>query len=278
MSAPPSRCAIATADIVANDLDIRSVVVHSHPPKVREFLDAHSPAKYTYVQTLGKSKLPHPSLHAARLGISEKHLIQLVRRLRGSLPEFELCATVIHEDAGCVLVLAFERCIIFQNPSPVQVDIRGNPRADPNRKCTSWSKKRRPIETARREGCTESLLVDQQGRIYEGCITNVFFLRDDGAIVTAPEESVLAGTLRHEVLDVCERKEMKVVHEYVLLGDLERYTAAFITNAARFLVPIERIWWNDRQISFRGDMNGMLDKLRKDVYDKMLAAALPIDD
>lgn len=71
---------------------------------------------------------------------------------------------------------------------------------------------------------------------------------------------------------------MYALHEYVLLGDPERYTAVFITNAARFIAPIERIWWNDKPVSFRGNDNRMLVELRKEVCVKMLAAALPIDN
>lgn len=65
-----------------------------------------------------------------------------------------------------------------------------------------------------------------------------------------------------------------VALECGLLDDLSRsnrYAAGFITNAARSLVSIEKIWWNYKEIVSPGvneKRNGMLDELRKDVYEK----------
>lgn len=254
-------------------VDAGSVEVRRHEGKVptREFLDAHPDCTYTTLVTMsGRRRAVRGTQHGARVGLSSDALCKVLASVRDGLESAPAGAP-----AGAPLPVMAEMCVVIIRTSQTQVqalgymhggvgsagagdgvcvDVHGAPREDPQRKATNWSVLRRAIESARREDARETLLVGD-GSIYEGTVTNVYFVRDDGAVVTAPGHLVLQGTLRNVVLEACKDMNRKVVLECAKVEDLPSYQAAFLTNVARGVQFINRVWIGDKLVTYNNRNN-----------------------
>lgn len=97
---------------------------------------------------------------------------------------------------------------------------------------TSFQKLER--ERAKEEGYDEILMVDEDGHVREGGITNVFFVAGDKLIT--PFEGILPGIGRDTVLRAADalgiEYELREVHESELTG----FDAMFMTNSVRGVV------------------------------------------
>lgn len=258
---------------VSSEQILGGQVSNSTPP-IRQLLDDHSPQNYTAFQVLEGTRLPQVELHAARLKIATRQLIRVSQHIRRFLITLE-CTTIVAVCAGDeVRFVGYNTQTKF--PTPISVDTYVGPRTNPQVKCSSWSKIRRPIEAARRAGCTETLLIDGKRRVYEGSVSNVFFLRNDNVLVTAPDKLVLAGTMRDAVLQSARRLNIEVLFECVALDNIRQFRAAFVTNAVRRLHPIEVIWDGVNKLDLHGD-TPFIDSLRQDVTESLISGATKLD-
>ncbi|NKJ40570.1 aminodeoxychorismate synthase component I [Novosphingobium sp. SG720] len=86
------------------------------------------------------------------------------------------------------------------------------------------------LKAARRAGAQEALLRRDDGRLTEGCFTNLFVPRDGVLVTPRAELGLLPGVLRAQLLD-----EGRAVEGDVTLDDLA--PGFFIGNALRGLIP-----------------------------------------
>jgi branched-chain amino acid aminotransferase len=87
----------------------------------------------------------------------------------------------------------------------------------------------------------EALLVNREGYITEGSRSNVFFLSEDGAIQTAPDNMVLSGITREKVIGICNRENLRLVFRAVRVNDLPRFRSVFITGTSPMVLPVYSI-------------------------------------
>ncbi|MFZ2490581.1 MAG: aminotransferase class IV [Thermoanaerobaculia bacterium] len=111
-------------------------------------------------------------------------------------------------------------------------------RSLPFAKTTSWLVETLALRDALASGADEGLFVDARGRILEGTSTNVFAVSGD-RLITAPEGSVLPGTVRAWVLCNAARIGWRVVErppsrEEILGG-------SFLTGSLTKIVPLRRL-------------------------------------
>lgn len=222
---------------------VHSVIRHRGIARVREFLDTYESAPYTCVITVcNGTRLPNLDVHTTRLNISSSEFLQLTRSLLSVLrTSQELCIVAVVADIHVIHALAFIR------PSPLlplptaRVELRGAPRTPAHVKCTSWSRLRRPLESVRASDCIETILIDAQHRLYEGCISNLFFLMNNNSLVTAPDDAVLPGSMRRTVLRVCQQQHISVQLRLLHIDELRRVSVAFLTSVSRLIVPVDAI-------------------------------------
>ena len=86
----------------------------------------------------------------------------------------------------------------------------------------------------------EGVLVDRDGNVTEGSSSNLFVVRG-GALLTAPEEDVLAGVTQIEVLALAEQQGIPVLREKLPLADRQRWDEAFLTSTSRHVLPLVRL-------------------------------------
>jgi branched-chain amino acid aminotransferase len=97
------------------------------------------------------------------------------------------------------------------------------------------------LRDAKREGCSEALVVDGRGHVVEGATSNVFIVTA-GSLVTPPEhEGILPGITRERILGVARDAgiacELRPIAEKELLSADE----VFISSSIREILPVVRI-------------------------------------
>lgn len=132
-------------------------------------------------------------------------------------------------------------------------EVHGQRRSQPLVKNSSWVSQRAHLEQSRPStNIAETILVDQSDgfALYEGLVTNLFVVIDvkdssstsldssSSAVLTAPGDTILPGTVRQCVLDACRHLNLTVIDEPPRLADWRNFQGAFVTNALRVLQPL----------------------------------------
>lgn len=123
---------------------------------------------------------------------------------------------------------------VFPPPPPlaesVRLQTRTYAREAPHLKHVATFGLIRARRAARTAGFDDALFVDGEGRVSEGSLWNIGFLRGDQ--VVWPQAPMLAGVTQALLQQGLEAAGRAVVTEPVHLGELARFDAAFICNSA----------------------------------------------
>lgn len=94
----------------------------------------------------------------------------------------------------------------------------------------------------------ELILADRRGNFTEGSRTNLFFI-DGQRVLSAPEETVLAGITRKYVIEAISQAGYQLEYGMINKTDLKSYqgASAFLSGSPIDLVPISSI--EDQQLS-----------------------------
>ncbi|XP_048325338.2 uncharacterized protein LOC112490424 isoform X1 [Ziziphus jujuba] len=136
----------------------------------------------------------------------------------------------------------------------------GREREVASAKHSDWVRKRKPLENLRPPSATELLLSNDGDHILEGSLSNFYVVcrknkfEADGKclddhesihcfeVQTAPlSNSVLPGTIRQLIIEVCLSKGIPVREVAPLWSDREIWEEAFISNSLRLLQHVETI-------------------------------------
>lgn len=93
---------------------------------------------------------------------------------------------------------------------------------------------------AMKAGEHEGLLVNRNGCVTEGSSSNLFVVQD-GALVTAPEQDVLAGVTQQEVLKLAAQLHIPLVRRPLPLDERSQWDEAFLTSTSRHVLPLVRL-------------------------------------
>lgn len=112
-------------------------------------------------------------------------------------------------------------------------------RTDPEVKAARWVIERRAAYPGPGEG-HDPILVDEQGRLLEGVMSNLFLVRG-GELWTAPTEGVLAGVTRGFVLRIARELGLGAREAYVARAELSSVDEAFFSTSVRGILPVVAI-------------------------------------
>jgi len=90
------------------------------------------------------------------------------------------------------------------------------------------------------ESAYEAILVNEDNLITEGSRTNIFFLKK-GSLITAPDNMVLNGITRKNILEICTENKIKVELDCVKVSNLKDYDAVFMTGTSPIVLPFSAI-------------------------------------
>ena len=113
-------------------------------------------------------------------------------------------------------------------------------RMNPNAKVVNRDLKTQATALMDSKSLHEVLLVNRDGFLTEGSVSNLFFLHQ-GRIVTAPEEMVLSGITRKYVIEACDRLSLPITYKAVHTSELSTYEAAFICGTSPKVLPLKQI-------------------------------------
>lgn len=90
------------------------------------------------------------------------------------------------------------------------------------------------------ESAYEAILINEDNLITEGSRTNIFFLKN-GSLITAPDNMVLNGITRKNILEICDENKIKVKLDCVKVSNLKDYDSVFMTGTSPIVLPFSSI-------------------------------------
>jgi len=99
---------------------------------------------------------------------------------------------------------------------------------------------------ARATGYDEAILLNEQGYLAEGSMTNIFLVSNRELITPSLESGVLPGITREAVLEIARDANIKNVERQVELKELIEAEEAFVTNSILELMPLT--WFEGKPI------------------------------
>lgn len=191
------------------------------------------------------------SLELEKLSIeeSEAEITRQVRRLievnSADDGKIKLVVAFYGEDSGgrYDLMLYFTP---FEPPSEadyregVKTTLCAAMRNDPNAKVMHTEARRLADEKIQQYGVYEALLVDANGYITEGSRSNVFFV-EGSRLVTPPDDAVLQGIARRNILRICRRESIPVDVRRVHHNELSAFPAVFLSGTTPKVLPVKAV-------------------------------------
>jgi branched-chain amino acid aminotransferase len=126
---------------------------------------------------------------------------------------------------------------------------------------------RMAVKTA---GYDEAILLNEQGYLAEGSITNIFLVSKGDLVTPSVESGVLSGITREAVLEIARASNLKTLERQVELKELIEAEEAFITNSVLELMPLT--WFEGKPIGT--GKPGQLTKELLAAYRKLVNEAL----
>lgn len=108
-------------------------------------------------------------------------------------------------------------------------------------KTTNYLSRLLALDSARRKAAVESLWFTTDNRLAEGCISNVFLVKDSVLYSPGIETPVLAGVARKTVCRIAVDAGIGLVEKDLYIADCLRADELFLTNVMMKVMPVTRI-------------------------------------
>jgi branched-chain amino acid aminotransferase len=166
-------------------------------------------------------------------------------RLRLTLPSGPLRA---EEDRQCTLLITAAPFVPYpkeyfeKGVRVVITDFRQNTK-DPftGHKTTCYGPRLAALRQAHEKLAAEAIWFTAENRLAEGCISNLFLVRE-GVLLTPPLTTpVLPGIARRTVLEIAEQEKIKFEERPLDINDLLAAEEVFLTNVIMTLLPVTAV-------------------------------------
>jgi branched-chain amino acid aminotransferase len=108
-------------------------------------------------------------------------------------------------------------------------------------KTTSYFPRIMALKWAHNRRAAEALWFTVDNRLAEGCISNVFLVKDSVLYTPPIETPVLAGVARKNVCQIALKNSIKLVEKFLSIDDCLAADEAFLTNVIMQIMSISRI-------------------------------------
>lgn len=138
---------------------------------------------------------------------------------------------------------------------------RQNP-ADPTcgHKTTNYFSRMIALELARSKRAVESLWFTVDNRLAEGCMSNVFVVKDSTLYTPPTTLPVLAGIARKTVCEIAAKNSISLVEKELYIADVLGADEVFLTNVIMQVMPINKV---EQHVVGDGEVGPMTVKLAK---------------
>ena len=127
-------------------------------------------------------------------------------------------------------------------------------------KTTSYFSRMLGLKKAHQKRAAEALWFTVDNRLAEGCISNVFLVKDSTLFTPPIETPVLAGVARKTVCQIALRNSIEFVEKDLSIDDLLAADEIFLTNVIMQVMPVTRV---EKHTAGDGKVGPMTKKLMK---------------
>jgi len=144
---------------------------------------------------------------------------------------------------------------------------RQNP-TDPTcgHKTTSYYPRLLALNLAHQRRAAEALWFTTDNRLAEGCVSNVFLVRESILYTPSAQTPVLPGIARKAVLHLAQQKSIEVVEKDLTVSDLLEADEVFLTNVVMEVLPVVHV---EKHAVGGGSIGPVTQRLR-DAFSHMI--------
>lgn len=120
---------------------------------------------------------------------------------------------------------------------------------------------------AKERGAYEAIMLNVEGVIAEGTVSNIFFVKENVLCTPAPEVGVLDGITRELVISIAKKSGVRVSEGRFYPSDLFSASEVFFTNTTSELMPVSQV----ESVSFKvGEVTKSLHALYKEEVNRYI--------
>jgi branched-subunit amino acid aminotransferase/4-amino-4-deoxychorismate lyase len=97
-------------------------------------------------------------------------------------------------------------------------------------------------------GVDDAILVDDEGRMFEGATSNLFLVRGGGLVTPPAEGAILPGVLRAKVEELGAAAGLTIVEAYARVADLRTDDGMLLTSSVRGIVAVANVDGRDLRV------------------------------
>jgi branched-chain amino acid aminotransferase len=125
-------------------------------------------------------------------------------------------------------------------------------------KTTSYFSRMLALKQAHEKKAAEALWFTTDGRLAEGCISNVFLVKDSRIYTPATNTPVLPGIARKTVCELAIANKIEIIEKDLSIDDLLGAKEVFITNVIMQIMPVVGIEKHTVGDGKPGDITGKM--------------------
>lgn len=133
-------------------------------------------------------------------------------------------------------------------------------------KTTSYFPRMIGLNWAHQKRAAEALWFTVDNRLAEGCISNVFLVKDSVLYTPPIRTPVLAGVARKTVCQIALKNSIKLVEKDLYINDLLEADEVFLTNVIMQILPITRV---EKHTVGDGKV-GLMAKKLQEIFDEFV--------
>lgn len=145
----------------------------------------------------------------------------------------------------------------------IKVGICNATRINPNAKILNTEARSKANNTIVECKLFEVLLQDSDNYISEGSRSNIFFIKDN-TVITPPEQYVLGGITRLNIIKICKQNNIKLTERKVHFSELQEMDSAFISGTSLKVLPVKEIG----NIKYNSKNSILIELIR--LYDNLM--------
>jgi len=126
-------------------------------------------------------------------------------------------------------------------------------------KTTSYFSRMITLNIAHQKRAAEALWFTTDNRLAEGCVSNVFLVKDSVIYTPGIETPVLAGVARKAVCEIASTNSIKLVEKDLYIDDVLSADEIFLTNVIMQIMPVSRV---EKHIVGDGKVGAMTERLQ----------------
>ena len=108
-------------------------------------------------------------------------------------------------------------------------------------KTTSYFSRMITLNMAHQQRAAEALWFTTDNRLAEGCVSNVFLVKDSVIYTPGIETPVLAGIARKTVCEIASTNSIKLVEKDLYIDDVLGADEIFLTNVIMQIMPVSKV-------------------------------------